>query len=532
MSEDRPRYGHLVDFGFEVGTGEPVSIPLRHMVVTGQTQEAGKTTTLEGLISRSGVKAIAFLTKRGEGTFDDARVIAPYFREQADWKYVAAILEASRGEKLKFERSWIIRASRGARTLRDVHDNVRLALKTAKGLSGDVYLTLDAYLEDVVPQIEETVWATSVQLEPGVQVMDLTPLNVEMQHLVIRSTLEWVLNHEKDTVVVVPEAWKFIPQGRGTPVKLAAESFIRQAAGLRNYLWLDSQDIAGVEKLILKSVAVWILGVQRESNEVKRTLEQIPAGFKKPKADEIATLGLGQFFVCHGTHIKKVYAQPAWLHDEAARAVAMGALMPHRPPNIEVHPAPVSARIVKAISEEGNVKESEARALRAKNVELGEENQQLRGRIEKLEELVNNRVARAPVDEELPGRRSIAPLPSTNGDLEQTYAYIRDRLVNDPKVLALAVQRPELEVRVEKQVLMIDGKTMQGRVARLIANNFLMTTRRFSEIHAELQRTGPTVNNKGLSVALKGLVAAGFVTREGDEGYQGVKSMKVRVVDA
>src|SRR5258708_34154004 len=243
-----------VHLGFEVGTGEAVAIPLRHMVVTGQTQEAGKTTTLEALIDRAGVKAVAFLTKRGEGSFANARGVRLYFREQADGQLVASILEASRGEKLKFERAWIIRASKGARTLADVHRNVRKALETAKGLSADVYLTLDAYLEAVVPQIDRVHWAEKVELAPGVNAMDLTALNVEMQHLVIRSTLDWVLNHEEDTVVVVPEAWKFIPQGRGTPGKLAAEADIRQAAGLRNYLWLDSQDIAGVEKMILKSV--------------------------------------------------------------------------------------------------------------------------------------------------------------------------------------------------------------------------------------------------------------------------------------
>lgn len=32
-----------VRLGFEIPTGAPVDIPLRHMVVTGQTQEAGKT---------------------------------------------------------------------------------------------------------------------------------------------------------------------------------------------------------------------------------------------------------------------------------------------------------------------------------------------------------------------------------------------------------------------------------------------------------------------------------------------------------
>ena len=311
-----------IHLGFEVGTGDAVAIPLRHLAVTGQTQEAGKTTTLEALITRSGLRAVTFITKRGEGSFEGARRIAPYFREQTDWQFVASILEASRGEKLKFERAWIIRASKGARTLADVQHNVRTLMEKAKGMSADVYLTLDAYLDQVVPAIATVKWAPSLDLEPGVNAVDLSDLSVEMQHLVIRSTLNWILEREKGTVVVVPEAWKFIPQGRGTPVKLAAEAFIRQGAALGNYLWLDSQDIGGVEKAILRSVPVWLLGVQREANEIKRTLSNIPAGTAKPKAAEIAQLALGQFFACWGTHILKTYVQPAWMTASDAQAAA------------------------------------------------------------------------------------------------------------------------------------------------------------------------------------------------------------------
>lgn len=46
-----------VHLDFEVGSGEPVAIPVRHMAVTGQTQESGKTTALEALITRSGLNA-------------------------------------------------------------------------------------------------------------------------------------------------------------------------------------------------------------------------------------------------------------------------------------------------------------------------------------------------------------------------------------------------------------------------------------------------------------------------------------------
>ena len=80
-----------VHLGFAVGTGAPVAVPVQHLAVTGQTQASGKTTTLEALVARSGLAAIAFVTKRHEGSFrGDHHRIAPYFRERADWQSVAS----------------------------------------------------------------------------------------------------------------------------------------------------------------------------------------------------------------------------------------------------------------------------------------------------------------------------------------------------------------------------------------------------------------------------------------------------------
>lgn len=70
--------------GYSIPAGEPVRIPLGHLCAVGQTSMSGKTTTLEAMISRSGLKAIAFVTKRGEGGFRDAPRIPPYFKERAD----------------------------------------------------------------------------------------------------------------------------------------------------------------------------------------------------------------------------------------------------------------------------------------------------------------------------------------------------------------------------------------------------------------------------------------------------------------
>jgi hypothetical protein len=91
-----------------------------------------------------------------------------------------------------------------------------------------------------------------------------------------------------------------IPQNRGSPVLLACEQLIRKGGAAKNFVWLDSQDIAGVHKNILRSVGVWILGVQREANEIKRALAHIPGNVRKPSADDIMGLERGQFFACYG----------------------------------------------------------------------------------------------------------------------------------------------------------------------------------------------------------------------------------------
>jgi hypothetical protein len=73
-----------VRLGYEVGTGARVDIPIRHMVVCGQTQESGKTTTLEALLDRAKMQALTFVTKPGESAFSRGQIIRPYFHKELD----------------------------------------------------------------------------------------------------------------------------------------------------------------------------------------------------------------------------------------------------------------------------------------------------------------------------------------------------------------------------------------------------------------------------------------------------------------
>jgi hypothetical protein len=300
--------------GYELGTGKAVSIPVRHLCVTGQTQESGKTTTLEALIDRSGRRSIAFITKRGERSFESGRKILPYFRERADWEFIESVLEAIMRQKMKFERAWIVRACKGAHSLADVRHNIsQLMTKSKRSMDQDIYMLLGEYLDKVLPLLARLPKADAIQLETGLNVMDLRSYPEDLQMLIVASSLRWVHENEHEVISILPEAWKFAPQGRNTPVKLEVRKIAREGAGLKNYLWVDSQDIAGVEKEILRAAAVWLIGVQREANEIERALSSIPKGIKRPKEGDIPTLRLGQFFVCWGEHVKKVYVQPAWM---------------------------------------------------------------------------------------------------------------------------------------------------------------------------------------------------------------------------
>jgi hypothetical protein len=325
----------MIHLGFEVGSGRPVAIPIGHLAITGQTQAAGKTTTLEALISRAHSDAIAFLTKRGEGSFRVGYYLKPYFSHRTDWPFIKSLLEARAGEKLKFELAQIINLCQdhqgpegswdAPRTLADVLANAELALKSkVRGFVRNVYVVLTEYLREVVPGIEAMPYTKTLDLEGGLNVMDLIAYEMPLQALVIRSAIEWVHRECENTIAIIPEAWKFTPRRVQTPVRFSAEEFIRQGAALKNFLWIDSQDIAGVSSVLLRQVKVWLFGVQRSADEIERTLDFIPADIRKPSKADIAKLGIGQFIVCWERSMVKCYVQPVFLSSAHAEAVARG----------------------------------------------------------------------------------------------------------------------------------------------------------------------------------------------------------------
>jgi hypothetical protein len=322
-----------IKLGYEVGTAEEVNIKSSHLIVTGLTQEAGKTTTLEALIKRSGKRAIVFKTKIGEKSFLEGTVIPPYFKDKSDWQFIQGLIEATIKEKMRsFERAKIIQLCKktSGKSLLEFKKKVdERLLEKINGFEMDILTNIQAYLEIVLPKLQSINFSKELELTEGLNIIDLERFSrdSEVQSLIIRSVLEEVLYKFKDVIVVIPEAWKFAPQGRGNPCKQAMEEFIRQGATNGNYIWIDSQDMTGVDKVPLKQVSEWILGFQSERNEVKHTIDQIPLPKKsKPQPEDIQTLGKGIFYYATRERTIKVYVQPYWLDDERAKQVALGKL--------------------------------------------------------------------------------------------------------------------------------------------------------------------------------------------------------------
>jgi hypothetical protein len=312
--------------------------------------------------------------------------------------------------------------------------------------------------------------------------------------------MEWVYKHERDTICLIPEAWEFIPQSRNSPVKMAAVQLTRKGAAAGNFVWLDSQDLAGVDKEILRQVGVWVLGVQRQEHEVKRALEAIPASTKRPKPAEIMQLGRGWFYLWHGRELRCVYVQPAWLDNDPRRAqrYAIETL----PESFVAPPADWKKQVLASAtsgSQETTMNNSQIMAqwnalnefmLTEMKGELGTDESLVDG----LQRLMRELKVRH--DAEASGRvlrpEPLSAAVDVNTIAEQLMPKILEQLKAAPEFATLQVmaERPELQVTIVRKAIDVDGSTLRGRLAQLIAEGWFNDPRGNSEVMRELARRG------------------------------------------
>lgn len=327
---------------YKVPSGEPVGIPMRHIAAFGVSRDSGKTTFEEAVTNASGLKAIVFRTKRGELGFENAKPLPLFFDERGltHWKSLEGLIAATLEEKVQREpgvRGAIINVCKNptlATSLTEIHERVKSKLKDPKlrGFERDVFTKLDAYLEEVLPQLNKLRGRFTDRLElpePGLYVEDLIGLSDELQNLFVASLMRKVYEEFSGVIVVVAEVWKFLPQDRGSPVKWIIEKYVREMGVVNSWLYLDAQDLRGVDKKHLRSFDIRLFGRQPDAHEIEEILKALPLPKnQKPAPEKIMMLKLGHFYAKLRDNVELVYVRPVWLPEEVAVRVAKGELLP------------------------------------------------------------------------------------------------------------------------------------------------------------------------------------------------------------
>lgn len=383
-------------------------------------------------------------------------------------------------------------------------------------------------------------------------VIDLYSIDLSKKdwRAIVRNSIETIL-YEGDghgqRHVFLEEAAEFIPQHvRDGNTYAAVEKLARMGGNVGVGVTLINQRAEEVNKAVLELCDNLLLHRQRGKNSLLSLRKWLAAGNVSPPkeiTDTLADLPTGECWawfkdVGKPRHIKvakKLSFDPnrrtmsvnkgAALKGAPAavdvstfvarmRAALAGKPLPPEPPAKPTpkpiqKAAPAPAAVTKP-KQEADVKESEARALRDENARLAREINQLRAR------LSGDGNATAPV---------------ANLDIDAIYAAIKERAASDPGILAVLAQKPEIDITLERKKIQIDGSSLKGRIARLIATGFYDDGATHSRTRAELKRTGPEVNSGNTSKSLSDFVTDGFLTRE-DDKFTAVAGMKINILEA
>jgi hypothetical protein len=452
--------------GYETGTGDEVHVPAFHSAVTGITRH-GKTETMKSLsrrAEREGYTVLMFDVKTPRDYDDIGSEIPIYLEETTDPTTVKGLLESSSGISLSYQYSELIKVYEQGDTFDDMLTRIEGMMQDddRHPVEEDKLRVLQHLLEELTDELGDAEVSDSLELQTGINVMDLHDVDESVQQLAIAATVEEVLDNHEDVILVLDEAHNFIPQSGSPPAHGNLVRALREGAAKNVWVWLSDQTITGVDKEPLKQVGVWVLGKQREKNEAQRVLDQIPAKTSF-SSNDVMTLSKGHFIVALDDEHPLTYVQPTWASDQDARAVALGE-------------HDVDALDTEQPEQEVQEMEDEIQEKDRTNRELREQLDEARQRIEELEE-ENEKLERL-LEEERESETSTADV-----DESRVQEIVDDRLderfgdlvseVEIPEGVRVEAGVPKLEVVHETEPLELGTDSLKGKIAYLYAEDEL-----------------------------------------------------------
>jgi len=525
----------MIKIGFERESGIPVEVGLMHSVISGITR-SGKSETTHAMIKRVENTRFLIFDVKDPRDYQGVGVDVPiYIQEKTDPLMLKRLLESQSHLSLKFEFPELIKVCKHEDTWNGVLDGINQSLREGiHPIVENKLLVLQHLLTKLVNELEKTPIVDRLELRDRVNVVDLSKVSRELQQLAVYSSLRWVLEKERDLVVVLDEAHRFVPEEGSNASKEVVIQLIREGGAKGIWCWIVDQTITGVDKQVLKQCWIWVLGKQRELNEAKRTLQQVP--FKTGLNErDIMRLGVGHFIVCTDQFAKIVYVWPSWLPEDVAVKVARGEVSVEEVVNFKFQLLREDEELVWKEKYEGLLRDFEKRVEEERQkafreamkkvdetkkqlnveeyqrtiAELKEENSNLKkayeATVEQLKKASSDLEAFAKVRE---GLMSLLPTPATMSPVSDV-----------PSDVVVSRDIPEVTVAFRKPKVEADENSWRGRLFCLLADGFFDESRRLTPIRERLQKDYGSMPNAALiSNELVELVKMHLLKREQEGG--------------
>jgi hypothetical protein len=121
--------------------------------------------------------------------------------------------------------------------------------------------------------------------------------------------------------------------------------------------------------------------------------------------------------------------------------------------------------------------------------------------------------------------------PAAEVDVIDLAAQVAAILRRDPELvnITLLTEKPEINVNVRRKVIELDGTTLKGRLARMIAEGWFDEAKTGNAAYNELVRLGFSTAKPNVYRELDKLAELEFLTKEPTGGFQAVAGMKVNI---
>lgn len=452
--------------------------------------------------AQQGFKVLIFDTKdTGEEYTGFGKGIPVCLRESTDPFVLIGLLESIFRRRLTRYYATLTRVTEGAKDFDDIIENAReLESKTRSSWLKDACRVLYDLLERLKGETRKVETVSELELHNGINRMVINEFSLEAQQLIMKNAFEDALRmYKRDLILVLDEAFKFIPQGYSSAATQAIMQVITQGGRTRLFTWIATQFLAVTDKDPLKACAFKFLGTQDHVTEVKHTLDLVPEAKGRFTSDDVMKLKVGHWILVRKRppDVRVVYSAPVGIPVEEAGKVAKGELSPENVRDSYLKKMEEETELVWKERYEELKRELERvkdrdEAIREQNEEMRKAIAEFRTRTaEPTEQLkADNKFLQNRVRELEEWKAKCGGLTEclekAEGEYKQAvehFSELKDKLkiesreaaskVDIPSEISVTTEQPKISVKVERKPLNLTDKDLRGKIAIIYSEGAL-----------------------------------------------------------